>query len=137
MKNIALVAALATLAACQQQEAAPAGPQAAQETVAAAPAAVSLAADGKPSYGTFKITRADGTIFTDEVRPDGTYLTTMPDGKTETGRWEQKNPSTFCVTEDKEGAKQKCYQEQVDDKGVYTSKDPETGDVSTVVRVET
>lgn len=128
-----LVAALAALAACEQQQAAP-EPEATAEA-AAAPAAPTLAADGKPSHGTFRITRADGTTITDEVRPDGTYLTTLPDGKTETGRWEQKDPNTYCVTEDKEGATQKCYQEQVDDKGVYTSRDPETGEVSTVVRV--
>lgn len=98
--------------------------------------AETMAADGKPSHGTFKITRPDGTVITDEVRPDGTYLTTLPDGKTETGKWVQKDQNTFCVTEDKDGAEQVCYDERVDDKGVYTSKNPKNGEVATVVRVE-
>ncbi len=134
MKNIALAVVLATLTACQQQEAAPEAE--ATPEAAAAPAAATLAADGKPSHGKFQVTRADGTVITDDVRPDGTYVTTLPDGTTETGRWEQKGPNAYCVTEDKEGAEQLCYEERVDDKGVYTSKNPKTGEVSTVVRVE-
>jgi hypothetical protein len=39
------------------------------------------------------------------------------------------------VTPDEEGATQKCYEEAVDANGVYTSKDPDTGEVSTVERV--
>ena len=131
MKRIVFVALLAGVAACSQP--APAPEATAEATTAAA--AEPLAADGKPSVGKYQVTRADGTVMTDDVRADGTYVTTMADGTTETGKWEQKGPNLYCGTEDKEGAKQKCYEEKVDEKGVYTSKDPETGEVSTVVRL--
>lgn len=136
MKRIVFVALLASVAACSQP--APAPEATAEATTAEAPPATtgeSLAADGKPSVGKYRVTRADGTVMTDDVRTDGTYVTTMADGKTETGKWEQKGPNLYCGTEDKAGAKQKCYDEKVDDKGVYTSKNPETGEVSTVVRL--
>jgi len=133
MKKIIAVAALATLAACSQAEA-PA-PEATEE--AAAPAAEIMAADGKPSYGKFEVTTADGKVHTADVKPDGTYAVTDADGKvSDTGKWVQKSPAEYCETSDKPDSKEKCYAEQVDDKGVYTSKDPDTGAVATVVRVE-
>ena len=134
MKRIIVIAALAAVAACSQP-----APEASAEKAAEAPAAAAqtLAADGKPSHGKFTVTHKDGKVHTAEVKPDGTYSVTDADGKVmETGKWEQKSQEQYCETSDKEGAKQKCYEEKVDDKGVYTSKDPETGDVSTVVRVE-
>ena len=133
MKRIIVIAALAAVAACSQPAPEPSAEKAAE---APAAAAQTLAADGKPSHGKFTVTGKKGT-HTAEVKPDGTYSVTDADGKVmETGKWEQKSQEQYCETSDKEGAKQKCYEEKVDDKGVYTSKDPETGDVSTVVRVE-
>ena len=137
MKRIIVIAALATVAACSKPAPAPEAEATNDATAeAAAPAAAEpVAADGKPSVGKYRVTRANGTVMTDDVRADGTYVTTMADGTTETGKWEQKGPNLYCATSDKEGAKQKCYEEKVDEKGVYTSKDPETGEVSTVVRL--
>ena len=136
MKRIALVAALATLAACQQ-EAAPA-PEATPEAAAATPEATAGtdAADGKSSTGKFQVTTADGQVFTEEVKADGTYVQTDKDGKvTETGKWVQKSPTEYCTTKDEEGAKEKCNTEGVDAKGVWTSTNSE-GKTATVVRLE-
>ena len=137
MKRIFVIAALVSVAACSQPAPAPeATTEAGAEADAAVATAETLAADGKPSHGIFKVTRKAG-VFTADVKPDGTYSVTGPDGKVvETGKWEQKSPQAYCETPDKEGAKQKCFDEKVDDKGIYTSKDPETGEVATVVRVE-
>ena len=142
MKRIIAIAALAAIAACSKPEPTPEAtseaPMEASAEASAAPAGETLAADGKPSHGTFKATHKDGSTHTTEVKPDGTYSIAGADGKvTETGKWEQKSQEQYCETPDKEGAKQKCYSEKVDDKGIYTSTDPETGDVATVVRVET
>lgn len=134
MKRIIAIAALAALAACSKPAEEPAAPA---EAAAEAAPAETLAADGKPSHGTFTVTKKDGTIYTSEVKPDGTYSIVAADGKvTETGKWEQKSPEQYCETADTEGAKQKCFAEKVDDKGVYTSTDPENGEVATIVRVE-
>lgn len=135
MKKVLLVAALAALAACAKQDAAPVAD--ATEQAATTPAASvgqSLAADGKASTGTFQITTADGKLITEEVKADGTYVETQ-DGKViETGRWEQKAPDTYCYTKDGAGAKQVCSTEKVDEKGLWTSVNPE-GKTVTVVRV--
>ncbi|OZA93011.1 hypothetical protein U4960_06555 [Altererythrobacter sp. H2] len=133
MKKIVLVAALAALSACSQSEA-PAEPVAAEEP-AAAPAAATVAADGGPSTGMFKITQQDGTVFTEEVRPDGTYTSTSATGETETGRWVQKSPNEYCTTGDEEGAAEVCHSETVGEDGVWTSTDPE-GKTGTVERIE-
>ena len=135
MKRIIAIAALAALAACSKPAEEPAAP--AEATAEAAPAAAAaMAADGKPTVGKYKVTRADGSVMMEDLRADGTFVSTSADGKTETGKWEQKGPNLYCATEDKEGAKQLCFDEKVDDKGVYISTHPETGEVSTVVRVE-
>ena len=135
MKKIMLVAALATLAACSKQDAAPAAD--ATDQAAATPAASSsqtVAADGKPSTGTFTVTTFDGKIITEEVKADGTYVDTQDGKVTETGKWEQKGPGTFCTTKDEAGAKQRCGTEKIDEKGVWTSVNPD-GKTATVVRV--
>ena len=137
MKRIFIVAALAAVAACSKPAEAPAPEAEAAAEAAPAAAAGTLAADGKPSHGIFKVTKKDGKVHTADVKPDGTYSVTDAAGKVmETGKWEQKSPEQYCETADTAGAKQKCYAEKVDDKGVYTSTDPDTGEVATVVRVE-
>ena len=132
MKKIILVAALATITACNQSEA-PAEPAATEE---AAPAADFVpAADGGPGYGKFRIIHADGTVHTEDVREDGTYTSTLPDGTTETGRWVQK-PGEYCTTSDEEGATENCYPEKIDESGKWVSTDTKTGETVTVERVE-
>ncbi|MFA9200580.1 MAG: hypothetical protein ACEQR8_05250 [Cypionkella sp.] len=136
MKRIALVAALAALAACQQQE--PAAEAEAAPDAAAAPAAAegSMAADGKPAAGMYEVTTSKGEVFREEVNPDGTYVQTDKDGKVvETGKWVQKSPTQYCTTKDEEGAKEWCNTEGIDDKGVWTSTN-DKGETATVKRVE-
>ncbi len=134
MKKIVLVAALATLAACSKPDAAPAADATEQAAAIVAPAAATVAADGKPSTGTFKITTADGKVYTEEDKADGTYVETMDGKVTETGKWVQKSPELFCTTKDEAGAKERCGTEKVDDKGVWTSVNPD-GKTVTVERV--
>ena len=129
MKNLFLLAAVGSLAACQQSE--PAPEPAPTEDVSA----VALAADGAPTPGQYRVTRADGTVVLEEVRDDGTYSTTVDGEVTETGRWEQKDAATYCYTSDAEGSSQICNTEVVDEDGVWRSTNPD-GETSVVERVD-
>lgn len=132
MKKIILVAGIATLAACSQ----PDTPTEAEPTEEAAQTAENIAADGLPSVGMYKVTHPDGSVTMADVREDGTYVSTDADGNViETGKWEQKSPELYCETSDEEGAAQICYEESIDENGVYISKNPVTGETSTVERV--
>lgn len=138
MKRIIAIAAIAAIAACSKPEPAPEAtseaPMEASAEASAAPAAGPVAADGKSSVGTFKVTTSDGKVFTEEDKADGTYAS-MQDGKvTETGKWVQKSPSEFCYTKDEKDAKEVCNTEQIDEKGVWTSKGPD-GKSATIERV--
>lgn len=132
MKKILLLAAVAAVAACSKP--APA-PEAEASTVAeaSAPAAANIAADGKSSVGSFKITSDDGKVYMEEDKADGTYVSTHDDKVVETGKWEQQNPNTFCFTKDAKDSKQECNEEKVEN-GVWTTKNAK-GEVSTVERV--
>jgi hypothetical protein len=132
MKKMLAIAALAALAACNQPAPAPEA-EASAAPEAAAPAAETLAADGNPSHGTFKVTMSDGKVLMDEVKPDGTYSTTDNGKVVETGKWEQKSPSQYCYTKDEEGAKQECAEEKVEN-GVWTSTGA-NGKTATIERV--
>jgi hypothetical protein len=138
MKKLVLVAALATLSACQQ-EAAPAPeatPDTAAATAATAAPAGSMAADGKSPIGKFQITTHDGKVFTEEVKADGSYVQTDAAGKVvETGKWEQKSPTQYCFTTNEKDAKQVCNTEGVDAAGKWTTTNAK-GETATVVRVE-
>ena len=137
MRKIVVIAAVAALAACSKPAPAPeaATDTAVDTTAAAAPAAQTMAADGKPSTGTFKITSSTGEVFMEEVKADGTYVDTKDGKVVETGKWEQKSPALYCWTKDGPDAKQVCSDEKVEN-GVYTSVNQETKKASTVVRVE-
>ncbi|MFU7527744.1 hypothetical protein [Qipengyuania sp. ASV99] len=130
MKRIALVAALATIAACTPaaETEAPAEP-AAVEAVAA-----TTAADGGPSHGMYRVTDSEGKVSMEDVREDGTWSSTDDEGVVTTGTWEQKSPNIYCATADTEGAEQECHDEVVDETGVWTSTDSE-GKVATIERV--
>jgi hypothetical protein len=129
MRTILAVAALLAASACSKPAEAPEAEASAAPKVAAGP----VAADGQSSVGMFKVTGADGKVYMDDVRADGTFETKL-DGKViETGKWDQKSPNLYCYTKDAPDAKEECNEEKVEN-GVWTTKDPE-GKVSTVERV--
>ena len=132
MKKILAFAALAALSACSKPAPAP-ETEAAAASEAPAAAATNIAADGKSSVGTFKITDKDGKVYTEEDKADGTYVTSQDGKVVETGKWEQKDPNTFCFTKDEKDAKQVCATEKVEN-GVWTTTNAK-GEVSTVERV--
>lgn len=135
MKRIIIVAALVTLAACQQQKAAPAS-EATEKATEATATGEPLAADGKPTVGKFEVTDADGGKVRVETKADGTFSVADAAGKAiDSGKWEQKSPTQYCETSDKPGSQQVCYDEKVEN-GVYTSYNPVTKKTSTVVRIE-
>lgn len=135
MKRILTVAAIATLAACSQSETAP-EPVATEEAAPETPEATT-AADGGPSHGMFKVTEEDGTVVMVDVKEDGTYEVKGEDGAViDTGTWVQKSPAVYCETSSTEGATERCYDESVDENGVYKSVNPE-GKTATVERVTT
>lgn len=134
MKKICAIAALLAVAACSKPAPAPDADASAAPEQAAAAAPENIAADGKPSVGKYKVTNSKGEVVIDDVRADGTYVTTK-DGKViETGKWEQKSRAQYCYTKDEKDAKQECSDEKVEN-GVYTSKNAK-GEVVTVERVE-
>ncbi|MFZ9394977.1 MAG: hypothetical protein ACO25F_02820 [Erythrobacter sp.] len=133
MKKIIIVSALALVAGCSQPEGPAAEAEANEKVAEAAPG--NIAADGGPSVGSYKITHPDGTVYTEELRADGTYTSTASTGEVESGKWVQKSPELYCTTVDQEGATERCSNEKVDANGVWTSTDPE-GETVTVERVE-
>ena len=140
MKRWILVASVAIVAACSQAE--DSEPVAeAPETAAVEPAPV-LAADGQPTPGMYRITTAEGEVFMEDVKPDGTYVQTDADGMVvETGTWEQPAPDRYCYTVDAEfvdddtSGDRRCNTEGMDEEGVWTSTNPD-GETVTVERVD-
>ncbi|MBX7482426.1 hypothetical protein [Qipengyuania qiaonensis] len=140
MKKLILLATATVLAGCSQ--AAEKEPMAeATETTAAEPAMV-MAADGEPAPGMYRITTGEGEVFTEEVKPDGTYVQTDAEGNViETGQWEQKSPEQYCTIVDEQyreqgdAGEQKCNTEGIGEDGVWTSTNAE-GQTATVERVE-
>ena len=130
MNKMFVIAALVAVAACSKPAPAPD----AEASAAPEAAPTNIAADGKPSHGMFKVTTPKGEVMMDEVKADGTYVTTKDGKVVETGKWEQKSPALYCATKDEKDAEQKCNEEKVEN-GVYTSKNPK-GEVSIVERVE-
>ncbi len=130
MNKLLVIAALAALSACSKPAPAPE----AEASAVPEAAATNIAADGKPSVGTFKVTTADGKVVMADVKADGTYSSSIDGKVVETGKWEQKSPELYCYTKDEKDAVQQCDEEKVEN-GVYTSKNPK-GEVSTVERVE-
>ena len=80
MKYLIPFVAVVSLVACTPADEDTAGAdQAASSEETAADAAV-MAADGQAPEGNYRITLADGTVFMEELKPDGTYVQTTEEG---------------------------------------------------------
>lgn len=135
MKYIALAAALVAVSACspaEPEDAAGADTMAVEDT---AIVEASMAADGMPTPGTYEVTNSAGDVTTEVLNEDGTYMSTYADGTVETGNWEQRSPAEFCAQAES-AEEMTCFAESVDENGVWSSIDPNDGEVSTVVRVD-
>lgn len=132
MKKFVIFGAVA-LAACSQAE--EAAPEAAATEEAAVEEVAAVAADGGPAWGTFEVTKADGTVHTFIGNEDGTYVVNDAAGtQISAGTWRQDGPNRFCETE--EGGEEECNTETVDANGVYTSvSETDPTDSSTIVRI--
>jgi YD repeat-containing protein len=132
MKRIVLIAAvtaLVGLSACNQKaEEAPAAAAATE-----APAAASMALDGKPDVGTLELTSADGKVTSQTYNADGT-LTWMEDGKTMSGKWTKTEPATYCLTMEGEAAAT-CYTDKMDGEVWTTTNDADPKDMFTIKRI--
>ena len=131
MRRIILVAALWVVSACSGAESDSAREPA--EVAAAPEVRQSLAADGQPAAGKYKITTSEGEVLMEELRADGTYITTKDGQVVERGNWVQPSPELYCYTKDQDGATEQCNSELIDEAGVWSSRDAE-GKVATVER---
>ena len=132
MKKLAFVAVLG-LAACE--DAATEEPMVEEEVAVEEPAMeVQMAADGQPAPGTYEVVLENGDVVTETVNADGTYSWISTSGETGSGTWRTDGPNVWCTTG--EGEEESCNDEMVDDDGVWTSTDRETGETATVTRVE-
>lgn len=120
MKKLILIAPLALLAACQQQQPAP-------EATPSETATAMVSANGSP-VGKYQSTDAKGAVTTTELRNDGTYTDTDADGKvTAEGTWAVTDGKT-CFTPKTEGVEAMCYTESAPaDDGSFTAT-PDKGD---------
>lgn len=105
MRFLVIAASLAVLSACGP---APKEQAAAEETVAAEPAAMTTA-NGTVA-GTYIITGPDGSEATSTINADGTYSGKAPDGSVIEGTWAVVDGKT-CFTTKEEGAKPECWTE--------------------------
>lgn len=137
MKKLICMASALALAACSQPEETEAEPVETPVVEEVGP----TAADGNPSAGMYRVTTEAGDVYMEEVKPDGTYVTTKDGEVTETGSWNQPSPDQYCTTVDAEyveegdDGSEKCNTEQIGEDGVWTSVNGK-GETAIVERVE-
>lgn len=105
MRLIVIAASLVVLSACGP---APKKEPAAEETVAAEPAAMTTA--NGTAAGTYIITGPDGSESTSTINADGTFTGTGADGSVMEGTWAVVDGKT-CFTTKEEGATPECWTE--------------------------
>ncbi|QZD96056.1 hypothetical protein [Qipengyuania gelatinilytica] len=139
MRKLIIAASALALAGCSQAD--DTDTVETEDEVAVVEEAGPTAADGMPSPGMYKVTDGEGVVYMEEVKPDGTYVTTKDGELYQTGRWEQPSPDKYCsavdeayIDEDDDGT-MKCNTEQIGEDGVWTSVN-EKGETATVERVD-
>lgn len=91
MKKIILLAAVSALSACGSKPADPAATDTAANTVETPAPATSAPATGS-MVGTYEMTSPDGTIITETINADGTYVD-VAEGKETRGTWRMEGES--------------------------------------------
>ena len=86
MKNLMIIAALASLAACSQQT-----EKAAETETAPVEAAVTAETDSPTFVGDYDVKMADGKMGKTRINEDGTFVDTGPDGKEMKGKFALKD----------------------------------------------
>jgi hypothetical protein len=126
MRLFVIAASLAVLSACGP---APKKAPAAEETVAAEPAAMT-SANGSAA-GTYVITAADGSESTSTINADGTFTSPAPDGSVVEGTWAVVDGKT-CFTTKEEGATPECWTETAPGEDGSFTATSDAGDTVTV-----
>ena len=86
MKNLMIIAALASLAACSQQT-----EKAAETETAPVEAAVTAETDSTSFVGDYEVKMADGKTGKTRINEDGTFVDIGPDGKEIKGKFALKD----------------------------------------------
>ena len=131
MRNFAIIAACAALAACGGND----EPDADPVDTPAADTTLDSTATGDMT-GTFEVKMADGTVVTETINADGTYTDTAADGTvTESGTWRQQGAQMcFDPTGDEPEA---CYAGGAPgEDGSFEVRDASGNVVSTVRKIE-
>jgi hypothetical protein len=128
MRTLALGAATAALAACNQSQ--PAAAPVERVAAEPAPQPTSLA---RP--GTYSVTELDGTKMTSVLAADHTYTNTVHGQRTEAGAWAIVGGRTCLTPSEGAGAVARCYADSpLDEDGTFTAT-PDQGDPITVKKI--
>lgn len=113
MKHLLVIASAIALAACNQRsetttEAEPGATATATGAMAETPSPASNQAPTGSMAGKYEVTWADGSVMTQTVNPDGTYVE-LRDGKEARGKWRMDGERS-CFDPDGP-APEECYTE--------------------------
>lgn len=130
MRMLALGAATAALAACNQSQ--PAAAPVAQTATEPAPTPQPTS-QARP--GTYSVTELDGTKMTSVLASDHTYTNTVHGQRTEAGAWAIVGGRTCLTPSEGAGAVPRCYTDSpLDEDGTFTAT-PDQGDPITVKKI--
>ncbi|MEO0699941.1 MAG: hypothetical protein AAFY81_09550, partial [Pseudomonadota bacterium] len=87
--------------------------------------------------GFYRADDEDGATVIEELRADGTFVFTDPDGiLIVEGTYVQNSPELLCFTASAEDAVEDCWNDSIDENGVWRSVNQETGIRSVITRID-